>query len=165
MSKSRSRSHIEQDFRDALDRLRAGRPQNPELRNRLKRGQEVKINISNVAKEAGRARTLIARADCQFPEIRHLVLLEAGEVRDAPRNSDDVIRDLRVQVAELTAENRAIRDRMADHFETAKKAEKLAERERNARARATTEIEGLRRQIAKLQSGAKVVALHGGQDA
>lgn len=47
---------IEQDFLDAIDRLRDGQPKNKQLKARKAKGA-LKVNIANVALEAGHSRT------------------------------------------------------------------------------------------------------------
>lgn len=60
---------IAKDFLDALKRLQAGAPRNPKLILQKKSGK-LRINVSSVALEAGRSRTLIGYKGCQYPEIR-----------------------------------------------------------------------------------------------
>jgi hypothetical protein len=130
MPRTRSRAYdaVEQDFLDAIDRLKAGKPQNQELREKVRRGKPIKINIATVAKEAGRARGLIARQDCRYPAIRQLVRIEEGVPGTEPRSRDDVITDLRRQVAELRVQLADAKDHAAHHLDFRSRAErKLAE--------------------------------------
>lgn len=120
----KSRDQIEQDFLDAIERLKAERPQNLGLRERLKKGKAVKINIATVAQEAGRARGLIARANCHYPEIRQLVLMEAGASEVLPRTRDDVIKKLRAEIALLRVQLSQAEAHAAYHFAQRIKAEK-----------------------------------------
>lgn len=120
----KSRDRIEQDFLDAIERLKAGRPQNPELRDKMSKGKAVKINIATVAQEAHRARGLIARENCRYPEIRQLVLVEAGAPEVMPRNRDDVIKRLRAEVAELRVQLSQAEAHAAYHFAHRVKAER-----------------------------------------
>lgn len=120
----KSRDQIEQDFLDAIERLKAGRPQILELRERLKKGNAVKINISTVAQEAGRARGLIAKENCRYPEIRQLVLMEAGASEVLPKTRDDVIKKLRAEVALLRVQLSQAEAHAAYHFAQRVKAEK-----------------------------------------
>jgi chromosome segregation ATPase len=119
---------IEQDFLDALERLQGGRPQNPELRKRLRTGKSVKVNILNVAKEAGRARGLIAEEDCRLPAVRNLVLAAAGREGVQPGNLNDVIKHLRAEVALLRAELADAKKHAAWHLSERHKAESQAQR-------------------------------------
>lgn len=120
----KSRDQIEQDFLDAIERLKAGRPQNPKLREKVSKGKAVKINIATVAQEAGRARGLIAIENCRYPEIRQLVLIEAGAPEVLSRTRDDVIKKLRAEVAELRVQLSQAEAHAAYHFAQRIKAEK-----------------------------------------
>ncbi len=122
--RTKSRDQIEQDFLDAIERLKAGRPQNPELRLKVSKGKTIKINIATVAQEAGRARGLIAKENCRYPEIRQLVLVEAGAPEALPRTRDDVIKKLRLEVAELRVQLSQAEAHAAYHFAQRTKAEK-----------------------------------------
>lgn len=57
----------------ALDRVIAGTPNNPDL-IALARKRRLKVNITNVTKEAGVSRTLIGFEDCRYPSIREEIL-------------------------------------------------------------------------------------------
>lgn len=122
--RTKSPDQIEQDFLDAIERLKTGRPQNPALREKVKKGKAVKINISTVAKEAGRARGLIAREQCDYPKVRQLVLMEAGEAGIIPATRDDVIKKLRAEVAELRVMLSQAESHAAYQFAQRIKAEK-----------------------------------------
>ena len=56
----------------ALVRLQRDEPTHPELVRRKRKGK-LNINISTVALEADRSRTLIGHDDCAYPEIRKVV--------------------------------------------------------------------------------------------
>ncbi|HEX4895752.1 MAG TPA: hypothetical protein VFV11_05415 [Solimonas sp.] len=90
---------IEREFLEALLRLEAGSPTHPDLIARAK-AHRLKINFSTVAKEAGRARGLIAVEDSQYVNARKQVL---AKMRPAtPETSSvNVIADLRKRVADL----------------------------------------------------------------
>ena len=60
---------VEQDFHNAIDRLFAGQPTNPGLKKKQAAGK-LKINVANVALEAGRSRTLIGTENCDYPAVR-----------------------------------------------------------------------------------------------
>lgn len=122
--RTKSRDRIEQDFLDAIERLKAGRPQNPELREKLNKGKVVKINIATVAQEAGRARGLIGRENCRYPEVRQLVLMEAGVSGFVPKSRDDVIKKLRGEIAELRVQLSQAEAHAAYHFAQRVKVEK-----------------------------------------
>ena len=121
--REKTNSDVQQDFYDALDRLKSGRPQHPGLRERLRRGKAVKINYATVAQEAGRARGLISKENCRYPEVRQRVLLETVEVTST---RDDVITNLRAQVAELRVQLRQAEAHAAYHFAEKMKAQKDA---------------------------------------
>lgn len=117
---------IAQDFLDALERLKSGRPQNSQLREKVRKGRPIKINISTVAQEASRARGLIASENCRYPEVRQQILIAAGVAGTEPGNRDDVIANLRAQVATLRAQLASAKDHAASHFEQRVKAERKA---------------------------------------
>lgn len=93
---------IEQDFLAAIGRIKRGCPNNTSLKELAARGR-LKMTLSNVAKEAGRSRTLIALEDCRYPEIRALV--QTGRKLGSPRGAqrDEIIRRLRQEKKELVA--------------------------------------------------------------
>ncbi|MBC7146556.1 MULTISPECIES: hypothetical protein [Thioclava] len=122
--RSRAADLIEQDFLAAIERLKVGQPRHPKHKEWLKKRGSVPINISSVAREAGRARGLIATEATKYQKVRNLVLLEAGEMGVEPGNRQDVVADLRAQVAELRAELRSAREHAAYHFKLRSEAEK-----------------------------------------
>jgi hypothetical protein len=122
--RTKSRDRIEQDFLDAIERLKAGRPQNPSLREKVSKGKAVKINIATVAREAHRARGLIARENCRYPEIRQLVLIEAGAPEVFPRSRDDVIKKLRAEIAELRVRLSRAEERVGYYYAQRVRAER-----------------------------------------
>lgn len=142
--RTKDRDIIEQDFLDALERIEAGRPQHPDLRARIKNGKTVKINISNVAKEAGRSRVLIGQEDCRYPAIRNQVLGAAGQEGREPGNLADVIKHLRAEVAELRAELKEVKTHAAWHLAERQKAEKRVKRYKSEldRRRSGSELDG-----------------------
>ena len=150
--RTKDRDIIEQDFFDALERLEAGRPQHPDLRARLKKGKAVKVNISNVAKEAGRSRVLIGQEDCRYPVVRNRVLDASGQEGQQPGNLGDVIKQLRASVAELRAELKEVRTHAAWHLAERQKAEKLMQRYQSELGR---------RRSSAARNG-KVVSIHEG---
>ncbi|MCE7798699.1 hypothetical protein LWE61_19400 [Sphingobium sufflavum] len=122
--RSYSPDRINQDFLDAIERLKNGRPQHPEFREKVKKGKTVKINILTVSKEAGRARGLIGRENCHYPEVRQLVLMEAEASGIVPRSRDDVIKRLRAEIAELRVQLSQAEAHAAYHFAQSARAEK-----------------------------------------
>lgn len=121
--RAKSRNEVQQDFFDAIDRLKDGRPQHPDLREKLRRGKAVKISFLTVAQEAGRARGLISKENCQYPEVRQRLLLETGETSST---CDEVIANLRAQVAELRVHLKQAEAHAAYHFAKRTKAERDA---------------------------------------
>lgn len=119
----KSRDRIEQDFIDALDRIRDGRPQHPDLREKMRKGKTIKVSFATVALEAGRARGLISKMTCRYPEVRQRILLETGEIA---ASRDDVISSLRAQVADLRVQLKQAEAHAAYHFAMRTKAEKDA---------------------------------------
>ncbi|WP_417464217.1 hypothetical protein [Kordiimonas sp.] len=93
--KSRDRNQVRQDFEDAIERILVGKPQNSKLFAKAKRGQ-LKMNIANVALEAGRSRTLIGTADTEYADIRKRIIELMG-VGGGVSEAERVIKELREQ--------------------------------------------------------------------
>lgn len=147
--KRSSPESIEKDFHDALDRLISGQPRNTRLRKLSDEGR-LSINPTTVALEAERSRTLIALENCRFPSVRariHSATTQTEPV--SPRNASEVIKRLRDQVVSLKKEIAASLEAQANHFLAREKAEREAERWRNA----------LRRQIDHAREDEKIVPL------
>lgn len=100
-----------QDLRSALNRLRAEAPSHPDLKRAKKQGR-LRINISTVAKEAGRSRTLIGTAGCAYPEIRADVLAASKVDAATPRRTESRP-DAQKTIATLREENRLLRHEKA----------------------------------------------------
>lgn len=66
------RDAIRQDFNDAIDRILAGKPVEKNLIEKARSGK-LKLNVSTVAREAGRARSLIARSTGDYCDIRERI--------------------------------------------------------------------------------------------
>lgn len=122
--RTKSRDRIEQDLLDAIERLKSGRPQHPELRQRVNKGKAVKINIATVALEAGRARGLVGMENCRYPEVRQLILIESSATEVVPRSRDDVIKKLRAEIAELRVRLSQAEAHAAYHFAQRTRADK-----------------------------------------
>lgn len=140
---SRKADPIEQDFRDALQRLMEGKPKNKELKASAKAGK-LKINTSNVALEAGRSRTLIALEDCRYPAVRQLIQDTTGGKKALPTTYTQLIANLRADKATLTAEKRLLETTMAGHVLARRKAEVNGRRDAAEAAR-------LRKQVVELE--------------
>lgn len=90
---------IEKELFDALERLKAGIPKQPDLQKKV-RLKRLRINATTVAREAGRARTLIGHDGCAYPRVR--AAIKALEDRSGPVTSfEDVNRKLREENADL----------------------------------------------------------------
>lgn len=93
---------IEQELLAALDRLKAGKPKNKDLLALAKEGK-LRISVSTVAQEAGRSRTLIGHAKCQYPHVRDKILsMRHGE--GEPTRLQDVLANKRQETAKLKRE-------------------------------------------------------------
>src|ERR1039457_1773312 len=90
---------VEQEILNALQRLVDGKPNHPDMIRKAKRKQ-LKINISNVAKEAHHSRTLISHDGCAYPRARAAVLSYSEPVAE-PTSMAEVNRSLRIAIAEL----------------------------------------------------------------
>jgi len=117
---------IEQDFLDALDRLREGEPKNKQLMARKTKGS-LKITIANVALEAGRSRTLIAlETGCRYPRVRELIKQAKNGLDGLPTTLSEVIRRLRAENADLRIQLQTHKAAVLEHFTAREKAEKEA---------------------------------------
>lgn len=138
MSKQRERStleDIERDFNSAIDRLLAGNATDPALRARAARGR-IKLNPVMVAKEAGHSRTLIAMENCRLPAIKKRIQEEnRKDGRSSPRAKEEVMARLRKHIVELERDLAAALEAQAQHFLAREKAEREAEKWRNAMRR------------------------------
>ena len=93
---------IEQELLAALDRLKAGKPKNKDLLLLAKEGK-LRISVSTVAQEAGRSRTLIGHAKCQYPHVRDKILaMRHG--KGEPTRLQDVLANKRQETARLKRE-------------------------------------------------------------
>ncbi|OZB78225.1 MAG: hypothetical protein B7X29_05775 [Halothiobacillus sp. 13-55-115] len=140
---SRKPDPIEQDFENALQRLVNGQPKHKTLKARAKAGK-LKINISNVALEAGRSRTLIALENSRYPKVREAIMLAQGGEKAHPKTFTQLTENLRATIAELKVEKRLLEKKMATHVLARRKAEVSAERDQAEAAR-------LRKQMRELE--------------
>lgn len=148
---------IEQDFLDAIDRLLQGRPRHSKHKEWLATRGKVPLNISTVAREAGRARGLIASKKTKYREIRDRIEAAAVKNSSEPNSRHDVISDLRGQVLELRLEVKKLREHAAYHFKMRSEAEELLGelRERHSR---------LLRKLGKSSSDGRTVKLLNSDD-
>ena len=77
-------SQIERDCEAAIERLRQGVPQHPDLKTKVAAGKPCKINISNVAKEAGHSRNTLYE---RYPEV----LKKISAATSSPNQPSNVI--------------------------------------------------------------------------
>lgn len=130
-----ARDEIEQDFLKAIQRLQAGEPANKALKIRKNRGS-LKFNVSSVALEAGRSRTLIAtEKNCRYPRVRELIRQFKAGRTSPPTTNSKLIAELRLQKAELTMQVKKYKAEAMLHFQARLKAEEEASRERAAASR------------------------------
>lgn len=131
---------IEQDFLDAIDRLRDGEPKNKHLKACKAKGT-LKVNVVNVALEAGHSRTLIAlETGCRYPRVRELIKQAKTGHNGLPTTLNEVIARLRADNAELRIQLNTHKAAVLAHFNARNKAEKEAARERAAASRLRKEI-------------------------
>ncbi|MGK5010294.1 hypothetical protein [Janthinobacterium sp. MDB2-8] len=131
---------IEQDFLNAIDRLRDGEPKNKQLKARKAKGT-LKVNVANVALEAGHSRTLIAlEAGCRYPRVRELIK-QAKTSRDGlPTTLNEVVARLRADNAEMRIQMNTLKATVLAHFNARDKAENEVSRERAAASRLRKEV-------------------------
>ncbi|QRM51181.1 hypothetical protein F3Y33_18675 [Rhizobium sp. BG6] len=63
----------EQDYLRAINRIKSGNVTHPDLIKLASLGK-LKLNVTNVAKEAGRSRTAIATEETPYPKVRNAIL-------------------------------------------------------------------------------------------
>lgn len=130
MAENRRRAEIETDFLMAIERLVSGRPTHPALKKRKEETGRLAINISNVALEAGRSRTLIATRDTTYPTVKHR-LMELAKPH-ASRGTATTIIDLRAELSETRKQLKMALAEAAGHFHARVNAERDAARWRQA---------------------------------
>lgn len=105
------RRTVEQDFLAAFERLKNGRPNHPRLVELGKRGC-LRVNVSTVALEAGRSRTLIGTDTCRYLTVRRLIQQE-GVQGPARITQESVINSLRERIADLRGKLQQARSLLA----------------------------------------------------
>jgi len=90
---------IEQAFLEAIERLITGKPTNPRLQTAAAAGK-LKMNVSNVAVEAGHSRTLIAYKGCKYPRVLDRIRNLLSN-QPAPDSASAVLARLREENATL----------------------------------------------------------------
>jgi hypothetical protein len=99
---------MEQHLLDAWDRVREGRPQNPELALLAKQGK-LKTNPTTVSQEAGVSRTLIGYDECRYPDVRLKIQGRKAGTEELPVR---VPTDMRSINAGLREVNRTLEERL-----------------------------------------------------
>ncbi len=131
MAKAVTHSKIHSDFAEALARLIDGKPNNQELAQKAKEGK-LRINVSSVALESGRSRTLIALEKTKYPEIRRAILAVAGKGKGPESRSNAKSANYREMINELELQNRLLASHVAALTE---QRDRLLAELRNAAAR------------------------------
>jgi phage shock protein A len=108
----------EQALMQALKRVVSGKPR--EERNAKLAGKgKLRVTIANVAREAGRSRTLIGSDRCPYSEVRKAVLaaMDGGKGTGRGRpTAAELVRRLREDKARLESEVRVLATRLHDAF-------------------------------------------------
>ena len=130
---------IEQDFLDALRRLKDGTPTHKALKAAKMKGV-IKINASNVAMEAARSRRRIAMENCRYPCVREMIKQAKSGKHTVPTTHTQLIERLRANVADLKVQRDQYQAEATAHFLARIKAEKVAAQERAATARIKKEL-------------------------
>lgn len=131
---------IEQDFLDAIERLNNGKPKNRQLKARMAK-KALRVNVANVALEAGHSRTLIAlETGCRYPRVRELIKQAKVGNSKLPTTLNEVIARLRADNADLRAQLNTHKAAVLAHFNARNRAEHEAARERAVAARLRREI-------------------------
>lgn len=130
---------IEQDFMDAISRLREGKPRNKILKGRSARGK-LKVNPSTVALESGHSRTLIGKIDCKYPRVRLAIDADLVSPDAVPVTHTELIGSLRSAKLTLAAQLNLYKSEALEHFTARMKAEKAASIEQATNARLVREL-------------------------
>ena len=133
---------IEQDFMDAITRLRAGKPRHKMLKESAARGK-LKINPSTVALDAGHSRTLIGKKVCRYPRIRALIEGTKVATNALPTTYTQLIERLRSDKGGLTAQLNLYKSEALEQFTARMKAEKTAAIAQSTNARLVKELSAL----------------------
>lgn len=96
---------------DAIQRLKEGRPLNPQLLRQAKLGS-LRIGPSTVAREAGCPRDYISHEGCRFPDLYQAIKALQNPVAE-PRSLADVNRKLRQRNRELLESIKTARAQVA----------------------------------------------------
>ncbi|WP_193175409.1 hypothetical protein [Oricola nitratireducens] len=131
------------DFEHALERLRAGTPENLDLQSFASRGT-LRISLTTVAVEAGHSRTLISGKGCQFPDIRDAVLDASGRANQnlseegghaSSATTYDLIMGLREEVRLLRDEKAILATKAVEADAVVRKLEEIIAKQKSQIAR------------------------------
>ena len=101
----------------------------------------LKVNVANVALEAGHSRTLIAlETGCRYPRVRELIKQAKTGHNGLPTTLNEVVARLRADNAELRVQISTHKAAVLAHFNAREKAENEAARERAAASRLRKEL-------------------------
>lgn len=135
-------SRIERDCDAAIERLRQGIPQHPDLKEKVAAGKPCKINVSNVAKEAGHSRNTLYE---RYPEVLKKIN-DATSLSNQPGNvitPQGRITELRQTKAQLEQEKR---DALTENLGLLVRFNNLKERNEHLK----DEVDRLKRQLNKI---------------
>lgn len=107
----------------AIERLEKGKPRNPKLKQAAAR-QELRINFTTVAQEAGHSRRLIGHDKCEYLAVRQRVKQHMDPSRGDPRSSNQVIKRLREKIVDLDLQLKNAQTEILSHFNLRTEAEK-----------------------------------------
>lgn len=119
-------TRIENDLVEAFARLREGKPCHKRLRADAKNGM-LRVNITNVAREAGHSRTLIGFTGCRYSALRKEILAYRPGSQGKHASSHRGI-TLRQQIEELRKHLDAALAEAISHLHAREKAERKARR-------------------------------------
>ena len=91
---------IKNDFIQALDRLVNNMPRSARNIQRMSDGK-LEITVSSVADEAGRSRSLIARSDNKYRDIRELILSYRDKVTSRRKNNGSRLEKIKAENFDL----------------------------------------------------------------
>jgi len=131
---------IRADFINAIDRIVLGIPNSEKLIELNLKGK-LKLNVSNVAIEANRSRTLIATRNENYIDIRDMILRPSGN-RVNRSSSIDTVEKLRGQIKTMKEEIVLLREAQTAAFYELDKATVDARRWRDAYKRLKDEVDG-----------------------
>lgn len=140
----------ERKFIEAIDRILAGKPLEKSLKAQVSAGKTLVLNLTNVAQEAGYARTYLYKNRDTMASVWARIDAHANPPSPAP-TGQDIIRTLREQNARLRAERNLAIDAARRCMQ-----ETIRAREDSSGAKAKTRLEGevkaLRAKLSQLEA-------------